>query len=43
MCTPSAALPEGSRLLDQAASHSTALAVLHATLAPPGTVSLAEF
>jgi hypothetical protein len=27
--------------LDQDASHSTALAVLHATLGPPGTVDLA--
>lgn len=41
--TPRAARPEGSRFLDHAASHSTAFAVLHATLGPPGTVDLAEF
>lgn len=41
--TLSAALPEGSRLFDQEASHSIAFAVLQAILAPPGTVNLAEF
>lgn len=41
--TPRAARPEGSRFFDQDASHSTALAVLHATLGPPGTVDLAAF
>ncbi|KAK2443735.1 hypothetical protein P8452_21899 [Trifolium repens] len=39
----SAARPEGSRSLDHAASHSTAFAVLHATLGPPGTDNRAEF
>lgn len=42
-CTPSAALPDGSRLPDHCASHSMAFAVLHAMLGPPGTVNLAEF
>lgn len=37
-----AALPEGSRFFDQDASHRTAVGVLHATLAPPGTVCVAE-
>ncbi|KAF4387554.1 hypothetical protein F8388_011702 [Cannabis sativa] len=41
--TPRAALPDGSRFLDHEASHSTAFAVLQATLAPPGTVNRAEF
>lgn len=41
--TPSAARPEGSGFLDHVASHSTAFAVLHATLGPPGTVCLAAF
>ena len=41
--TPSAALPDGSRFLDQDASHSIAFSVLQATLGPPGTVNLAEF
>lgn len=36
-------LPEGSRLFDQEESHSIALAVLQATLAPPGTVNIAGF
>ena len=30
-------------MVDHVASHSTALAVLQAILAPPGTLSLAEF
>lgn len=38
-----AARPDGSILLDQLASHATAFAVEQATVAPPGTVSLAEF
>lgn len=42
-CTPRAARPDGSGFLDQAASHSTAFAVLQATLGPPGTVDLAAF
>lgn len=42
-CTPRAARPDGSGFLDHAASHSTAFAVLHATLGPPGTVALAAF
>lgn len=41
--TPRAARPDGSGFFDHAASHSTAFAVLHATLGPPGTVDLAAF
>lgn len=41
--TPRAARPDGSRFFDHAASHSTAFAVLQATLGPPGTVDLAAF
>ena len=41
--TPRAALPDGSGLLDHCSSHAIAVAVLQATLGPPGTVSVAEF
>ena len=41
--TPKAALPDGSGLFDHCSSHAIAVAVLHATLGPPGTVNLAEF
>lgn len=40
-CTPATARPLGSSRPAQAASHSAAVAVLHATLGPPGTVSAA--